>query len=122
MKTVGDRIRERREELGMTQLELAKRLGYKTKSTITKIETNINSPTMPMVAKFAEALMVKPSYLMGWEDPQTPSYYPDPTVTVVANKLKDNDNYRVLFEAVSKVKPEDIDFVTSFIKRMGGDL
>jgi hypothetical protein len=29
MKTVGDRIRERREELGMTQLELAKRLGYK---------------------------------------------------------------------------------------------
>jgi len=119
MKTVGDRIRERREELGMTQLELAKRLGYKTKSTITKIETNINSPTMPMVAKFAEALMVEPSYLMGWEDPETSSFYPDPTVAALADRLKDDPDYRVLLDAVRNVRKEDINVIADLINRLG---
>ena len=36
--TVGDRIRARRTELGMTQEELAKKAGYKSRSSINKIE------------------------------------------------------------------------------------
>ena len=32
------RIKERRESLGMSQEELAKKLGYKSRSTINKIE------------------------------------------------------------------------------------
>ena len=35
---VGDRIRARRTELGMTQEELAKKAGYKSRSSINKIE------------------------------------------------------------------------------------
>ena len=38
--TIGERIKERREALGMTQQELADRLGYKSRSTINKIEMN----------------------------------------------------------------------------------
>lgn len=37
---IGDRIRQRREELGMTQDELARAAGYKSRSSINKIEVD----------------------------------------------------------------------------------
>ena len=57
--TIGDRIRTRREELGLTQKELAERLGYKTKSSITKIEAGDNNLPITKVAKIAKALEAK---------------------------------------------------------------
>ena len=36
--TIGQRVKIRREELGMSQEELAKKIGYKSKSSINKIE------------------------------------------------------------------------------------
>lgn len=36
--TIGDRIRKRREELGLTQEELAKKLGYASRSSVNKVE------------------------------------------------------------------------------------
>ena len=38
MTTIGDRIKSRREELGLTQDDLALKLGYKSRSSINKIE------------------------------------------------------------------------------------
>ena len=35
---IGDRIRKKREELGMSQEELAKKIGYRSRSSINKIE------------------------------------------------------------------------------------
>ena len=64
---IGSRIKNRRLELGMTQDELAKLMGYKTRSTINKIELDINDMPLSRVEAFAKALGVSPSYLMGWE-------------------------------------------------------
>lgn len=61
------RIKQRREELGMSQDELAKKLGYKSRSTIAKIEKGENDITQSKIAAFAEALQTTPSYLMGWD-------------------------------------------------------
>lgn len=61
---IGDRIRERRIELGMTQDELAKKLGYKTRSTITRIEKNDNDVNQSTLVKIAEALDVPPEYFI----------------------------------------------------------
>ena len=66
MTTVGNNIRKRREELGMTQEELAKKLNYKSKSTINKIEAGINDITQSKVVAFADALETTVAYLMGW--------------------------------------------------------
>ena len=41
MSTIGANIKRRREELGITQEELSKRLGFKSKSSINKIELGI---------------------------------------------------------------------------------
>ena len=37
-KEIGQRIRKRRQELGMTQEELTQKMGFKSRSSINKIE------------------------------------------------------------------------------------
>ena len=67
---IGTRIMERRQQLGLTQEELAFRMGYKTKSAINKIELGINDVSQSKVVKFAEALHTSVAYLMGWDEEQ----------------------------------------------------
>ena len=60
-------IRLRREELGITQEDLAKKLGYKSRSSINKIELGINDLPQSKVKEFADALDITVSRLMGWD-------------------------------------------------------
>ena len=66
--TTGERIKQRRIELGLTQLELAKKLGYTSKAAISKIEKQGNDVTLKTVKKFSKVLCCTPSYLMGWQE------------------------------------------------------
>lgn len=66
MSTIGENIGKRRKELGMTQEELAERLGYKSKSSINKIEAGINDLPQKKIVDFAKALNTTPATLMGW--------------------------------------------------------
>jgi transcriptional regulator with XRE-family HTH domain len=68
MATIGERILYLRKQLGITQEELAKTLGYKSKSTINKIETGINNIPQNKIAQFSSALKTTPAELMGWDD------------------------------------------------------
>lgn len=68
MKTIFQKIRELREEKGMTQDELAQKTGYKTRSAINKIEKGLRDINQSQIVTFARALGVTPAYLMGWED------------------------------------------------------
>lgn len=68
MTNIGIKIKERREELGMSQDELALRMGYKSRSTIAKIEKGVNDVVQSNIVKFAEVLLTTPAYLMGWMD------------------------------------------------------
>lgn len=73
MAEIGHRIKARREQLQMTQEELAKKIGYKSKTTITKIENGTNDIVQSKVCDFAKALNTTPAYLMGWEEPEQPT-------------------------------------------------
>lgn len=66
--TVGERIKQRREELGLTQMQLAYKMGYNTRSSISRTEQAGDDIGTNRIVKFAEALNVSPAYLMGWED------------------------------------------------------
>lgn len=68
MSTLYDRIKARREELNMSQEELANKLGYKSRSSVNKIEKGENDIPQSKIAAFAKALDTTPGYLMGWED------------------------------------------------------
>ncbi|WP_067536969.1 helix-turn-helix domain-containing protein [Emergencia timonensis] len=60
-------IKNRRLKLGLTQSELAKKLGYSDKSMIAKIEKGAVDLPQSKIIAFAEALNVSPSDLMGWD-------------------------------------------------------
>ena len=62
--TVADRIRFKREELNLSQEELAKKIGNKDKSTISKIEKSGNDITMKNIQRIADALGVSSQYLL----------------------------------------------------------
>jgi transcriptional regulator with XRE-family HTH domain len=66
--TIADRIKLKREELKLTQAELAVKAGYCDKTAISKFENSGDNITMKQVKRIAEALGVTSSYLMGWEE------------------------------------------------------
>ena len=68
MSTVGENISIMRKNLGLTQEELAIRMGYKSKSTINIIELGINDIPQSKITKFAEVLGTTPAHLMGWNE------------------------------------------------------
>ncbi len=65
---IGKRIKEKREELGLTQLQLAERMGYTSKSAVCKVERGDDNITTDRVRKFAKALNCSESFLMGWSE------------------------------------------------------
>ena len=65
--SIGANIKRRREQLGLTQEELAIKMGYKSKSTINKVELGINDVPQRKIVAFAEALVTDVNYLMGWD-------------------------------------------------------
>ena len=67
MAEIGKRIRQKREALKITQEELAAKLGYKSKTTIAKIENGTNDIVQSKVVDFAKALDTSVAYLMGWD-------------------------------------------------------
>lgn len=65
--TIGERIKQRREELKMSQDELAKKIGYKSRSSINKIELGLYNLKQPKIKAIAEALDTTPTFIMGWD-------------------------------------------------------
>ena len=65
---IGSRIKRQREALGMSQEELAKKVGYKSRSSINKIEIDGRGLPQSKIVAFAKALETTPAYLMGWEE------------------------------------------------------
>ena len=61
--TIGERIRHRRKELGMTQKQLADKLGVRYQ-TVQAWELNARNPKPETVKKFAEALDVSANWLI----------------------------------------------------------
>lgn len=67
-KSLGNRIQLLRTSIGMSQEELATRLGYSGKSIISKIESGKSEPPASKLFSFAEILGTNIAYLMGWDD------------------------------------------------------
>ena len=64
--TVGQRIRQRREALGLSLADVAAALG-KSRSTVCRYESEkINEMPISVIPPLARALGVRPEYLMGW--------------------------------------------------------
>lgn len=67
---IGEKIKTRRLELGWSQRELARRMGYKDNTTLTKIERGLVDVSQARVMQFSKVLGVSIAYLMDWEEKQ----------------------------------------------------
>lgn len=72
---IGERIKERREELGMSQEELARRLGYKSRSSINKMELGIQDVPQRKIKEFARALNCTIGFLLEDERPKAKNIF-----------------------------------------------
>lgn len=109
--TVGDRIKQRRYDLGMTQAELAKRCNT-TYQAISKYENNlINDIPRKKLAVIAAALDCSPAFLLGFPD--------EPQVEETRDELKEAQH--ILLSASSKLKVEDILLLAKMAESMRKD-
>ena len=68
---IGDKIKARRQELGMTVDEVAEKLG-KNRATVYRYESNeIEKLPVSILMPLAKVLKTTPSYLMGVDDKRT---------------------------------------------------
>lgn len=113
------RLRYYLEKNDMTQKDLANALGVGT----TAVSDWINgrkSPRMSKVDAMCDLFGCTRSDLVE-DQKQEQDYYLDPEARNLAEFLHKNPQYKVLFDASRKVKPEDIEFVKKLIDRMSGD-
>lgn len=88
---IGTRVKMLREQKGLTQEELAVKLGYKSKSSVAHIENGRDIPRS-MVVQLADILDTTPSYLMGWteEKNNTPIVNDRSAIVDKINSLSDS--------------------------------
>jgi len=100
---IGIRIRKRREQLRISQEELARRTGYGGRTAISKIEKNVNGIPQDKVTLFANALQTTELYLIGTVDD------PDLPLKEIINSdtsYQINEDDRILIERFHNADPE----------------
>ena len=73
MSAIGERIRNRRIQLGLSQEQLAERMGYKSRSAINKVEKSVNEVSQAKILGYAEALNTTTQYLLGMTSDPSPA-------------------------------------------------
>lgn len=124
--TKGERIRYARERLGMSQVSLADKI-HVSKQTLYKYETGIitNIPST-IIEMIATATHTTPSYIMGWEnidgEPEiyTNRYYVNKDAAEFAQMIFDRPDLRILLDAASDVKEEDLKLLVDMALRLKG--
>ena len=99
--TKGQRIKLKREELAMSQTELANRIGI-SKQLLYKYEkgliTNIPSDS---IEKLSDALNVSPAYILGWEI---------------------SDDTSTLVKSIESLPPEKLEALKTYVKFLLSDI
>ncbi len=103
---IGDRIKKRREELGMSQEELAKKVGYKSRSSVNKIEIDGRGLPQNKIVIFAKALETTPAYLMGWEEINDGD---------IGNAFANNNLFEII-NNISSLSPQEKKHFTNYLR------
>ena len=91
----GDRIKQRRIELGLTADELAKKIG-KSRATIYRYENgDIENMPTPILEPLARALETTPADLMGWTAEDVADAMADLTDTALKTAMTPNEVQRI---------------------------
>lgn len=107
LETIGDRVKARRLAMDMSQTQLAIKLGYKSKSSIAKIETGNGDVPRSKLPQFAEALNCSISYLTGWNELQS-----------FDDEHSEKTPYDILCDKIGQLPPADLPTVSEYVEFM----
>lgn len=111
--TIGNRIRKRRKELGLSVDDVAIELG-KNRATVYRYENNdIENMPVTVLGPLANVLQTTPEYLMGWED--DPENY-DEYDGYVPNAFR--GNVKGYFEFERSVEQDHANEIKEFYERI----
>jgi transcriptional regulator with XRE-family HTH domain len=114
------KLRYYMEKNGKNQMDLMRDLGLSS-ATVSSWCNGKKLPRMGKIQMLADYFGIEKSDLLEEKD-DSETYYIDEETRELADFLHKNPDYKVLFDASRKVKPEDIEFVKEMIDRMtGGD-
>ena len=111
---IGDRIRNRRMELGWSQRELAKRMGYSDNSTLARIEQGKVDVYQNKVVQFSEVLGVSIAYLMGWEEEQKKN---DIQADIIL-KMRSDDTFMSVVENLYKLDKDKLETINQMLNTL----
>lgn len=107
-------IRARRIALKMTQQELAQKMGYKSTSTIAKIESGENDIPQARLVAFAAALNTTPAELLGLKSVSLDKDEPTDVVTCTISKGK--PQLQEVIRQLDSLSEKDLNRVIAVIK------
>ena len=91
----GDRLRQIRKEMSLSQEEFAKKLGT-SKQVLSRYETKQRAPKITLAAEYAEKLGVSLDYMLG--DSSVEAAYAD-----LSPRTKDKPFYKIFIEVTEKM-------------------
>ena len=128
MTNIGKTILKRRVELGMSQEELAQKVGYKDRSSIAKIESGERDIRQKKVLDFARALKTTPQVLMGYDEiekaqqiPSVGNGTPLATIQISGNggigkiKIHSADTWAKILESMSDEQLQNLHDYAEFL-------
>lgn len=105
----------------MSQDELAKKLGYKSRSSINKIELGKSDITQHKVVAFANALQTTPAYLMGWDDAAEPENKKNDAITDIILRLRRDDELLALITKICNLSSDQLNAVRAVLNAISPD-
>ena len=115
MMTTGERIKERRKELGMSAEELAVKVGVSSATMYRYEKGEIEKVPGDILFKIGEALYVSPRYLMGWENKETD---PEKDDTLrLAEELRNRPGMRMLFDVSRNCSEKDLIDIANIVSK-----
>ena len=111
---IGDRIRKRRMELGWSQRELAKRMGYSDNSTLARIEQGKVDVYQNKVVQFSEVLGVSVAYLMGWLDDEQKNDF----IAEAVLKMRTDETFASVVENLHKLDKDKLETINQMLNTL----
>ncbi|MCR5255981.1 MAG: helix-turn-helix transcriptional regulator [Acetatifactor sp.] len=103
-------IRELRLNCGLSQNELAKKVGYKDRSSIAKVEAGVVDIPQSQIKAFADALGVTPGELMGWDEELSNK------ASLSASIYNDEDSSFI--KKYHQLTPDNKDFINNMVDKL----